>query len=87
MDLNFARRKREMAIAAEIEADLLREVTSTTEPPNPGLAVHHFALVCERRNFMPDEGSTGRILGYVTKAVLRKDRELGQMQQRLAATV
>jgi hypothetical protein len=87
MDLNFPRRKRELAIAVEIEAELLRKVTSITEAAPPKVLAHHFASVCDRLRYTPDDASTGRILAYVSKSLTRKYRVLDDLSRSLDQVV
>lgn len=67
------RRKRERAIADELTTQLTRNITSTEHAP-PELMAHHFGLVCQRFNFMPDEASASRILNLVATELMRRKR-------------
>jgi hypothetical protein len=80
MDLNPARRKRERAIADEIVAELMREIT-TTEAVTPERIAHCAGLVFERLGVLPDDGVMGRVLGYAMKELARKNRELAYLRR------
>jgi hypothetical protein len=82
MDLNLTRRKREMAIAHEVAAELLREVTMA-EAAKPELLAHHFASVCERLGVLLDEAAVGRVLRYTVGEIKRKGRNVESAQRRL----
>jgi hypothetical protein len=80
MDLNLTRRKRERAIADEIAAELMRELT-TTEAVTPEGIAHCAGLVFERLGVVPDHGVMGRVLGYAMKKLSRKNRELAYLRR------
>ena len=82
MDLNVARRKREVAIAHEVEAELLREVTMA-EAAKPELLAHHFASVCARLGVLLDEAAVGRVLRCTVGEIKRKGRQVESAQRQL----
>jgi hypothetical protein len=82
MDLNLARRKREMALAHEVAAELLREVTMV-QAVRPELLAHHFAVVCERLGVLLDEPAVGRALRYTVGEIKRKGRQVESAQKQL----
>jgi hypothetical protein len=84
MDLNLTRRKRELAIAHEVAAELLREVT-IVHAVRPELLAHHFALTCERLGVLLDESAVGRVLRYTCSEIKRKQRQFEGIQTKLDA--
>jgi hypothetical protein len=83
MDLNFSRRKRELAIADEVAAELLREVTMV-EAGQPDVIAHHFAVVCERLGVTLDNAAVGRVLGYTVRKIIRKERQIEDIKKQMA---
>jgi hypothetical protein len=75
MDINLKRRAKEKNIAAEVAEQFIRE-TPTTEVSQNDLLAHHFGVVCQRLEFVPDEASTGRVLSYVLKALVARSRQI-----------
>jgi hypothetical protein len=65
MDLNFKRRKAEMAIADELADELLRN--TTIEHAEPELIAHYIALVYERHERAPAADELKRVMGYTSK--------------------
>ena len=54
MDLNPVRRRRERGVARDVAREFMRNITTETGAP-PELLAHHFALVCQRFDFIPNE--------------------------------
>jgi hypothetical protein len=78
MDLNFRRRRREVAVAREV-ADAFLQATDATALAPPEKLAHHFGLVCQRLDFVPNEMSAGRVLQYASKEIDRRRRVLGDL--------
>jgi hypothetical protein len=74
LDLNFKRRSNEKRIAAEVMKEFML-APPTNGYPNELLA-HHFGLVCQRLNFVPDHASTGRVLAYALKEIAAHGRKV-----------
>ena len=84
MDLNLKRRKRERAIALDVEDEFLREIKSAEQIAAPELLAHHFGLVCQRLAFMPSEAEAKRVLGYASKEIARKRREVDRLEKEIS---
>jgi hypothetical protein len=83
MDLNLPRRKREMAIADEVAAELLSKV-SMTEAGQPDVIAHHFAVVCERLGVVTlDNAAVGRVLGYTVRKIVRKEQQFEDIKKKM----
>jgi hypothetical protein len=78
MDLNPSRRKRERAVAKKVAEDFL-QATNATELAPPEKLAHHFATVCERVGFMPNDAAISRILAYALKDINRRKRALDDL--------
>jgi hypothetical protein len=76
MDWNLTRRKRERAVAEEVAVEFIRATESMEQSAPPELLAHHFATVCERLGFMPNDASAGRVFGYALKEILRTRRHV-----------
>ena len=86
MDLNFARRREETAIAQEVAQQFLRELSSIAEQgATPALLAHRFAMVCERLNFLPTEASAVRVLNYTRKEIERAGRKVDAVVRQVDA--
>jgi hypothetical protein len=83
MDWNLKRRKRELEVADEVAGEFVQATKSMTQAAPPEFLIHHFALVCERVGFMPDEASTGRVLGYALKAIQRLRRQVDAVADKI----
>jgi hypothetical protein len=83
MDLNLKRRKRERAIALDVEDEFLREIKSAEQIAAPELLAHHFGLVCQRLDFIPSEAEANRVLAYASKTIARKRREVERVARLL----
>lgn len=44
---------------------------------------HHFALVCQRLDFVPSEAAAARVLGYVSNEISRKQRQAELLERKL----
>jgi hypothetical protein len=71
-----------MAIADEVAAELLSKV-SMTEAGQPDVIAHHFAVVCERLGVTLDDAAVGRVLRYATNAIIRKERQVEDIQKKM----
>jgi hypothetical protein len=81
MDLNLARRKREMAIAQEFAVELLN--VSMPRGAEPVSLAHNFAVTCERLGVLLDEAAVGRVLAYTSDLIKRKGRQVDGVRKRL----
>jgi hypothetical protein len=72
IDLNFTRRKRELAIADEIATELLRSEYAE----QPSLISNCIADVCVRRGWFPSEHEMRRVLTHVRKRGAVVEREV-----------
>jgi hypothetical protein len=80
IDLNRSRRRREIEIADEIVAELVKH----TSPPLE-LVTQVFVSICERRGIVIDEASGRRILNYTAKEIDRQQRIVDRLADAMEA--
>jgi hypothetical protein len=80
LDLNRSRRRREIQIANEVVAEILKHAATPLE-----LIGQVLVAVCERNSVTLDEASGSRILRYVEKEIDRQQRIVDRLADAMEA--
>lgn len=91
MDLNFERRKREMAIAREVAEAFYRAVksaidagvtdTNKLQAENRDALAHHFGMICQRHQL--GEADAKRVFGYAPRAIAARQHEMDALDAKI----